>query len=193
MVLAGYGIRSYQGGAPAQLVLGPEVVSPDPAARAGAVRNLAGEPNRNDLAVLVKVLGNDPAVSDLAALALIQQGRAERSRPRENPVVLAVSEAVGAAYLLPERRAKAAWVLGEIGDRRALGVLRGAGPGADEVGLQVARALDKLGYTGTARALELTDAQVAERLRGPARLTDAQVDDILAGRTAPPTLAGAAN
>ena len=139
-----------------------EAVSRSPALRRAAVK-LAGEcPDPDALGVVIDALEADDEIRAAAAHALILRGREwERGHGRTNwtkanPVIAAVGETAAKVHLDGATRAKAVWVLGEIGSRKAKDAIAGA-YGDDSMAVQheQARARDKLGFTGTAVAYEV--------------------------------------
>lgn len=114
------------------------------------------------LALLIEAFEGDPDLLDSAAHALILRGRHwDREHPRYrwdkgNPVIAVVGATAAKTHLEPEVRAKACFVLGEIGSRKAKAFLL-AGCGGDSLAVQheQARARDKLGFTNNAVAFEV--------------------------------------
>ena len=131
--------------------------------REAAVLRLANLQDDRAIDLLTDVLEGDDELHDMAATALVKKGREvdEPDPKKPNPVVDAVGKVLNNAHLAENFRGRAAWVLGEIGDRRAIGALQTAG-GA-KVGEKPAllvremakQALEKLGFQGEGRAFDL--------------------------------------
>ncbi len=141
--------------------LSQQVKSPDPAQRKEAVRDLANLDDVRAIKRLVDALESDPETADWAAVALVKKGRAFLTRPKENPVVKAVGEVLKSELVAPELRARAAWTLGEIGDRRAIPDLKAAAGAPEAIGLEATRGLEKLGYKPEGRPPDLAPALLA--------------------------------
>jgi len=128
--------------------LSQDVEVPDVAIRERAIYALANLSDSRAIRTLLEVLESDEQMYDLAAVALVKKGRELSERPKTNPVVEEVTELLGKQHLGEPFRARAAWVLGEIGDRTAIPALRtasGAGPGLSLVVDQANQSLEKLG------------------------------------------------
>ena len=128
--------------------LSQDVEVPDVAIRERAIYALANLSDSRAIRTLLEVLESDEQMYDLAAVALVKKGRELSERPKTNPVVEEVTELLGKQHLGEPFRARAAWVLGEIGDRAAIPALRtasGAGPGLSLVVDQANQSLEKLG------------------------------------------------
>lgn len=139
------------------------LVSRNRTLRADAVASASGLDDARTLALLVDTLENDDDLLDATARALVLRGRewerahGGRGKARMNPVIAAVGETAAKRNLAASVRAKAVFVLGEVGSRRAKPQIADAAS-ADSMAVQreQARALDKLGFTDTARAFEVT-------------------------------------
>jgi HEAT repeat protein len=142
-------------GADPMEALSQQIKSPDPAKRKAAVIDLANLSDPRALKALADALESDEAIYDQAAVALVKKGREDLTQPKENPVVKAVADVLKSDLVAPNFRARAAWVLGEIDDRRAIPDLKGATGGPESIGPEATHALQKLGYLATGRALEL--------------------------------------
>ena len=145
--------------------LGQSIVSPDLTTRKEAVQQLANLNGTRAVKKLVDALQSDEQIADLVGVALVKKGRALLTRPRENPVVKQVAEVMKAAYVLPALRARAAWTLGEIGDRRAIADLKiiAADTSLDPRLITEAKhALEKLGYMSEGRQPDIAP----DRLEG---------------------------
>ena len=135
--------------------LSQQIKSPDPVKRKAAVLDLANVNDPRAVKLLADALESDDAIRDQAAVALVKKGRAGLSEPKENPVVKAVADVLKSDLVAPNFRARAAWVLGEIGDRRAITDLKGATGGVESIGPEATHALQKLGYAAEGRAMDL--------------------------------------
>ena len=141
--------------------LSRKIESPQVSAREQAIVALANLADRQAIRLLTEALSSDGKLCDKAAVALVKHGRQIEVTERENPVVAQVSEVLENTHLGEEFRARAAWTLGEIGDRRALPLLKEAAAGslADAkkpvMKQQAAEALEKLGFNSAGRAFEL--------------------------------------
>jgi len=124
--------------------------------RQQAVLALANLKDTRALRALVDVLESDEEVCDLAGAALVKRGRESRQKKKPDPVVDAVSTVMANVHLADCFRARAAWVLGEIGKREAIPALKIASADLKEDVANAAKAaLDKLGYSSEARAYEI--------------------------------------
>lgn len=131
--------------------------------RDAAILQLANLDDDRTVDLLCEVLEGDDELYNKAATALVKKGREvdEPDPKKPNPVVDAVGKVLNNAHLAENFRGRAAWVLGEIGDRRAIGALQTAG-GA-KVGEKPAllvremakQGLEKLGFQGDGRAFDL--------------------------------------
>ena len=135
--------------------LSQEISSPDLQVKKQAALQLANLRDPRAVKALTGALESDPEISGGAAVALVKQGRAEINHPKENSVVKALVEVMTSQHAGLEFRARAAWALGEIGDRRAIPDLSGAAGGADALGLEATRALEKLGAKSEGRAFDI--------------------------------------
>ncbi len=144
--------------------LSQQIKSPDALARKAAVLELANLDDPRASKLLTDALESDEAVYDQAAVALVKRGRAMLQRPKENPVVKQVAEVLKSDLVAPNFRARAAWVLGEIGDRRAIPDLKGAAGAPESIGAEATHALQKLGYTAEGRSFDLGTGLLVGRL-----------------------------
>jgi len=144
--------------------LGQEIDSPKPEIRKAAVLQLANLRDSRAVKELVDALEADQDVYGLAAVALVKKGREAMRRAKENPVVKQVAEVMTSPHVGLDFRARAAWVLGEIGDRRAIGDLKGVAGAGDSLGLECTRALEKLGYKSQGCPMDFAPGQLAEKL-----------------------------
>jgi len=144
--------------------LGQQIKSPDPTRRKAAVLELANLNDPRAIKLLGDALESDEVVYDQAGVALVRKGRALLKRPKENPVVKQVAEVLKSDLVGANFRARAAWVLGEIGDRRAIPDLKKQTAGPESIGPEATHALQKLGYTSEGRPFDLAPGLLAGRL-----------------------------
>ncbi len=130
--------------------------------REGAVLRLANLRDDRAIEALVEVLESDEDVFDMAGVALVKQGRETVTEKKPDPVITMVAGVMNNMHQPDANRARAAGVLGEIGDREAIAALR-TGPGAKTasgaaatvVQDQAKLALKKLGNDGDGAPFEL--------------------------------------
>jgi len=131
--------------------------------RKAAVDALLKLKDERSVELLVQTMGSDSELLEDAGNALVLKGREwEKRHPNakkteQNPVIEQLSATVDDMHLDPAVRAKACWVLGEIGSRRALPALKGrtVDPNSMIVRAEATTALNKLGSTGDAAPLEM--------------------------------------
>lgn len=109
--------------------LSEDIDSMDANVRKQAVLELANLDDERAIEALVEVLESDEEVFDMAGVALVKQGRENVTEEKPDPVLTMVAGVMKNVHLPVGNRARAAWVLGEIGDREAVAHLR-AGAGA---------------------------------------------------------------
>lgn len=141
-----------------------DIKSQDRSVRARAVTTLANLNDDRSIEALVDVLESDDELCDMAGVALVKKGReVNESDPKKpNPVVDEVAKVLNNAHLSQPFRGRAAWVLGEIGDRRAIAPLQTAQGGA-KVGEKPAlvvremakQGLEKLGFMSVGRPFDI--------------------------------------
>jgi HEAT repeat protein len=147
-----------------------DIKSQDKTVRERAVLTLANLDDERAVDSLVDVLEGDDELCDMAGVALVKKGR-EVSEPdpkKPNPVVDQVAKVLNNAHLAEPFRGRAAWVLGEIGDRRAIPPLQTAQGGA-KVGEKPAlvvrenakQSLEKLGFFSAGRAFDIPLGELA--------------------------------
>lgn len=142
--------------------LSEDTDSPDAAVRTAAVLELANLRDDRAIEALVEVLESDEEIFDMAGVALVKQGRETITKRKPDPVIAMVAGVMNNIHLPQGNRARAAWVLGEVGDREAIPALRtGAGakdPAAADalhVQAQAKLALKKLGDASEGAPFEL--------------------------------------
>ncbi len=144
--------------------LSEDIKSQDVETRRAAVLALANLEDERTIELLVDVLQGDDELYDMAGVALVKKGREvnEPDPKKPNPVVDEVAKVLNNAHLAEPFRGRAAWVLGEIGDRRAIPALQTAQGGA-KVGEKPAlvvremakQALEKLGFYSVGRPFDI--------------------------------------
>jgi HEAT repeat protein len=140
-----------------------DIKSQDKDVRQKAIVQLANLDDERTIESLIDVLSGDDELCDLAGVALVKKGRevAEPDPKKPNPVVDEVGKVLNNAHLTEQFRGRAAWVLGEIGDRRAIAPLQtGQGAKIGEKPALVVRemskqALEKVGFFSDGRAFEI--------------------------------------
>jgi len=147
-----------------------DIKSQDEAVRERAVLTLANLDDERAVDSLVDVLEGDDELCDMAGVALVKKGREvnEPDPKKPNAVVDQVGKVLNNAHLAEPFRGRAAWVLGEIGDRRAIPPLQTAQTGA-KVGEKPAlvvremakQGLEKLGYMSAVRAFDIPLGELA--------------------------------
>ena len=150
--------------------LSRKIESPRTTTREQAIIALANLRDGRAIELLSDALGNDEELHDNVAVALVKQGRRIPVARETNPVIEQVSKAVKNTHLGEQFRARAIWVLGEIGDRRSKPLLQAVAAGAladatkPIMMQQAAEALEKLGFDSLDRSYELPMGSLAEDL-----------------------------
>ena len=150
--------------------LSRNIESPRITTREQAIIALANLPDSRAIELLSDALTSDEELYDNVAVALVKQGRRIPLTRETNPVIEQVSKAVKNTHIGEQFRARAIWVLGEIGDRRSVPLVQqvAAGSLADPTKPimmeQAAEALEKLGFNSTGRSYELPMGSLAEDL-----------------------------
>ncbi len=148
--------------------LSRNIESPRTTTREQAIIALANLRDSRAIELLSDALTNDEELYDNIAVALVKQGRRIPVARQTNPVIERVSKVVKNTHLGEQFRARAIWVLGEIGDRCSKPLLQqvAAGSLADPkkpiMMEQAAEALEKLGFDSTGRSYELPMGSLAE-------------------------------
>ncbi len=138
--------------------------------RTEAVLTLAKLDDSRAVTALSDVFEGDDELVDMAAVALVKKGRELKTDEKPDPIIDGIAQ-LGNNVHLPERvRARAIWMLGEIGDREAIGACKtaaeaklGSGYPATFVRTQGAEALEKLGYSATGRPFEIAMGTLADQ------------------------------
>jgi HEAT repeat protein len=131
--------------------------------RSQAITQLANlnDPRATD--ALIQVLDSDDKMGDEAAVALVKKGRERTTKQKPDPLLDAIAKVMGNLHTSEHNRARAAWALGEIGDRLAIPPLKAAQGGAKTAGgadstlirTYAQQALEKLGNETAGRAYEI--------------------------------------
>ena len=79
-------------------------------------------------------------------------------------MVKQVADVLKSELVGPSFRARAAWTLGEIGDRRAIPDLKIVTVGPESIGPEATHALQKLGFTAGGRAFDIAPGLLAGRI-----------------------------
>ncbi len=150
--------------------LSRKIESPRTTTREQAIIALANSRDSRAIELLSDALSSDEELYDEIAVALVKHGRRIPVSRETNPVIEQVSKVVKNTHLGEQFRARAIWVLGEIGDRRSVPLLQQVATGslADPkkpiMMQQAAEALEKLGFNSTGRSYELPMGSLAEDL-----------------------------
>ena len=150
-----------------------DIKSQDIEKRRQAVLTLANLNDDRATDSLVDVLEGDDELCDMAGVALVKKGREvdEPDPKKPNPVIDQVAKVLNNAHLAEPFRGRAAWVIGEIGDRRGIPALQ-AGQGA-KVGEKPAlvvremskQALEKLGFFSVGRKFDVPMGSIEKENR----------------------------
>jgi len=150
--------------------------------RQSAVVELANLDDDRAIEALVEVLESDEKVFDMAGVALVKQGRATIDLEKKpDPVITMVAGVMNNVHLPTPNRSRAAWVLGEIGDREAIPTLRSgaaallaSGAVAAPVRAQAVIALEKLGEKSVGTPFDLAMGS----LEGPLTMEQTKVEPV---------------
>ncbi len=142
--------------------LNEEIKAEDIQTRRGAVLTLANLDDPRSVVALSGVFEDDDELRDMAAVALVKKGREQVTDQKPDPIIDGIAALANNVHLSEPVRARAAWILGEIGDREAIPALKtasaaklGSGAVATVVREQATQALEKLGYQEVGRAFEM--------------------------------------
>ena len=132
----------------------------DEAVQLAAIERISKQESKRSCIRLIEAFEDNASTREEVAKALVRRGRefyTEHPNSRSgNLVVVKLGELAARADLNPSIRAKAVWVMAEVGDRAARGCIEGAYAGDSvAVGEEVGRSLDKLGFTVEAHEMEL--------------------------------------
>lgn len=150
--------------------LNERIEAEDLQTRLAAVVELANLDDLRAMPALTEVFEGDDELIDLAAVALVKKGRELKTDEKPDPIIEGIAALANNVHL-PERvRARATWMLGEIGDREAIPALKtaaaaklGSGHPATFVRTQATQALEKLGDKEDGRAFELPMGSLAHQ------------------------------
>ena len=146
--------------------LSRKIESPRTTTREQAIVVLANLRGGRSIELLSDALAGDEELCDAAAVALVKHGRRIQAARETNLVVERVGKVVSNAHIGEQFRARAVWVLGEIGDRRSIPLLKdmAADAAAPILQQQAVEALEKLGFDSAGRSYELPMGSLAEDL-----------------------------
>jgi len=147
-----------------------DIEAEDLETREAAVIRLANLDDLRTVVALNEVFEDDEELMDMAAVALVKKGRELKTDEKPDPIIEGIAS-LGNNVHLPERvRARAVWMLGEIGDREAIPALKtaksatlGSGHAATFARTQAGEALEKLGHSDVGRAYEIPMGQLADQ------------------------------
>ena len=131
------------------------------------------------LAAPVSAAKKDLTIGDMAGVALVKKGRERTTKQKPDPLLDSISKVMGNLHTSEANRSRAAWVLGEIGDRMAIPALKGAlvaktAAATDALLVRQAaqEALEKLGFDTLGRAYEIPKGALEnlERLPEPKKI-----------------------
>ncbi len=130
--------------------------------RLAAVRTLRDLDDDRAIELLAEALESDEDLVDAAGNALAHKGRALTTDDKPDKVNEALTRIMNNTHLEQPPRAKAAWALGEIGDRESIPSLKSTRSAKDAKGVAVAdvrtqavQALQKIGFYTKGRASAL--------------------------------------
>jgi len=142
--------------------LNEDIESENVEVRREAVLILANLDDPRSIVALNEVFEDDDELRDMAAAALVKKGREEVTDRKPDPIIEGIAALANNVHLSEIVRARAAWILGEIGDREAIPALKTASAAklantqpATLVREQATQALEKLGYKTAGRAFEI--------------------------------------
>jgi|LSQX01.2.fsa_nt_gb HEAT repeat protein len=142
--------------------LNEDIEAEDIQIRKAAVLTLANLDHQRAVVALSEVFEDDDELRDMAAVALVKKGREQVTDEKPDPIIDGIAALANNIHLSEDVRARAAWILGEIGDREAITALKtatgaktGSGAVAQLVRDHATQALEKLGYQEVGRELEM--------------------------------------
>ena len=142
--------------------LNEDIEAEDIQIRKAAVLTLANLDDQRAVVALSEVFEDDDELRDMAAVALVKKGREQVTDEKPDPIIDGIAALANNIHLSEDIRARAAWILGEIGDREAITALKtatgaktGSGAVAQLVRDHATQALEKLGYQEVGRELEM--------------------------------------
>ncbi len=142
--------------------LNEDIEAEDLELRRSAVLTLANLDDLRSVVALSEVFEDDDELRDMAAVALVKKGREQVTDQKPDPIIEGIAALANNVHLSEPIRARAAWILGEIGDREAIAALKTASAAklansavATLVREQATEALEKLGYQEAGREFEM--------------------------------------
>ena len=142
--------------------LNEDIEAEDVDVRREAVLTLANLDDPRSIVALNDVFEGDEELRDMAAVALVKKGREQVTDRKPDPIIEGIAALANNVHLSEIVRARAAWILGEIGDREAIPALKTAAGAklannepATLVREQATQALEKLGYKSAGRPFEI--------------------------------------
>lgn len=122
----------------------------EPEARKQAASQLGACRGEQVVEALLQVVTSDDCAAVPAAKALVEQGRwIAANSPNALPELLDRLGSDAAGWISDEAKDRCSWVLGEIGERSAIPVLKEIGSD------QANRSLEKLGYCSAGRPFDI--------------------------------------
>jgi len=150
--------------------LNEDIEAEDMQVRREAVLRLANLDDQRAVVALNEVFEDDPELMDMAAVALVKKGREQVTERKPDPIIDGIAALANNVHLSEIVRGRAAWILGEIGDREAIPALKTAagaklasGAVAPLVREQATQALEKLGYKEAGRPFEIPMGTLADQ------------------------------
>ncbi len=150
--------------------LNEAIESEDVEVRRTAVLTLANLEDPRTVMALNEVFEDDEELVDMAAVALVKKGREQVTEEEPDPIIEGTAALANNVHLPEHIRARATWILGEIGDREAIPALKTAaaaklsnGSAAALVREQANQALEKLGYKEVGRPFEIAMGTIAHQ------------------------------
>ncbi|NLO04316.1 MAG: HEAT repeat domain-containing protein [candidate division WS1 bacterium] len=150
--------------------LNEAIEAEDVEVRRAAVLTLANLNDSRTLIALTEVFEDDDELRDMAATALVKKGREQVTDQKPDPIIDGIAALANNVHLSEIVRARAAWMLGEIGDREAIPALKTASAGklsnGDNATLlreQATQALEKLGYQKDGRPFEIPICSIEDQ------------------------------
>jgi len=150
--------------------LNEDIEAEDIQLRRSAVLTLANLDDLRSVVALSEVFEDDDDLRDMAAVALVKKGREQVTDQKPDPIIEGIAALANNVHLSEPIRARAAWILGGIGDREAITALKTASAAklgnaavATLVREQATQALEKLGYQEAGREFEMALGSLAEQ------------------------------
>ncbi|MFP4249570.1 MAG: HEAT repeat domain-containing protein [Armatimonadota bacterium] len=150
--------------------LNEQIEAEDVEVRRSAVRALTNLDDPRTIIALTEVFEDDDELRDMAAVGLLKKGREQVTDEKPDPIIEGIAALANNVHLNQQVRGRAAWILGEIGDREAIPALKTAsaaklsnGDPAPLVQEQAKEALEKLGYNSVGRDFEMPMGSLADQ------------------------------